>query len=165
MEIERKWMVSGWPAGLVCGTEFAMRQGYVSVRPTVRIREETPQNGPAAWILCFKSAGGLAREEIETPISRALFEDIAQKIIARPLIPKTRRDYPLPGGRTLEVSQVDAGAPTAFWYAEIEFDTVEAANAFDPASVGLADYLCDEVTGQPGQSMGEYWEATRGRNA
>lgn len=165
MEIERKWMVSGWPAGLVCKTEFSMRQGYVSVRPTVRIREEAPQNGPAAWILCFKSAGGLAREEIETPISQALFDDIAQKIIARPLIPKTRRDYPLPGGRTLEVSQVDAGAPTAFWYAEIEFDTVEAANAFDPASVGLAEYLRDEVTGQPGQSMGEYWEVTRGKNA
>ena len=40
MEIERKWMVKGWPEGLPLRKEFAMRQGYISVRPTVRIREE-----------------------------------------------------------------------------------------------------------------------------
>ena len=40
MEIERKWMVNGWPEGLPLKEEFAMRQGYISVRPTVRIREE-----------------------------------------------------------------------------------------------------------------------------
>ena len=43
MEIERKWMVNGWPEGenfpaLPLKEEFAMRQGYISVRPTVRIR-------------------------------------------------------------------------------------------------------------------------------
>ena len=38
MEIERKWMVKGWPEGLPLKEEFAMRQGYISVRPTVRIR-------------------------------------------------------------------------------------------------------------------------------
>ena len=26
MEIERKWMVTGWPEGLVLEEEFAMRQ-------------------------------------------------------------------------------------------------------------------------------------------
>ena len=45
MEIERKWMVSGWPEGedlprLPLKEEFAMRQGYIRGRPTVRIREE-----------------------------------------------------------------------------------------------------------------------------
>ena len=45
MEIERKWMVNGWPEGenfpaLPLKEEFAMRQGYISVRPTVRIRED-----------------------------------------------------------------------------------------------------------------------------
>ena len=40
MEIERKWMVKGWPEGLPLREEFAMRQGYISVRPTVRIRAE-----------------------------------------------------------------------------------------------------------------------------
>ena len=30
MEIERKWMVKGWPEGLPLREEFAMRQGYIS---------------------------------------------------------------------------------------------------------------------------------------
>ena len=29
MEIERKWMVKGWPEGLPLREEFAMRQGYI----------------------------------------------------------------------------------------------------------------------------------------
>ena len=50
MEIERKWMVNGWPEGenfpaLPLKEEFAMRQGYISVRPTVRIREEALKGG------------------------------------------------------------------------------------------------------------------------
>ena len=57
---------------------------------------------------------------------------------------------------------MDAGRPTAFWYAEVEYPTVAAANAWQPAAWGLADYLGDEVTGQPGQSMGAYWLQTRG---
>ena len=70
MEIERKWMVNGWPEGenfpaLPLKEEFAMRQGYISVRPTVRIREEALKGGETAYILCFKSGSGLAREEIE----------------------------------------------------------------------------------------------------
>ena len=72
MEIERKWMVNGWPEGenlpaLPLKEEFAMRQGYISVRPTVRIREEALKGGETAYILCFKSGSGLAREEIERP--------------------------------------------------------------------------------------------------
>ena len=131
MEIERKWMVTGWPEGLPMEEEFAMRQGYISVRPTVRIDKE-------------------------------LFEELEHKIIGKPLIPKTRRTYRLPDGSALEVNHVDAGRPTAFWYAEVEYPTVAAANAWQPAAWGLADYLSDEVTGQPGQSMGAYWLQTRG---
>ena len=70
-----------------------MRQGYISVHPTVRIREEALKGGRTDYILCFKSGGGLAREEIERPIDKALFEDLETKIIAKPLIPKIRRSY------------------------------------------------------------------------
>lgn len=58
MEIERKWMVNGWPEGLPLKEEFAMRQGYISVRPTVRIREEALTGGKTRYVLCFKSAAG-----------------------------------------------------------------------------------------------------------
>lgn len=162
MEIERKWMVTGWPEGLPLTEEFAMRQGYISVRPTVRIREEALRGGATAYILCFKSAGGLAREEIERPIDKALFDELEQKIIGRPLIAKVRRSYALPDGCVLEVNHVDEGLATEFWYAEIEYPTVQAARGWQPADCGLAAYLDDEVTDQPGQSMGAYWEQTRG---
>lgn len=162
MEIERKWMVTGWPEGLPLVEEFFMRQGYISVRPTVRIREEALTGGKTKWILCFKSGGGLAREEIERPIDQALFEELAAKIIGKPLIPKLRRSYRLADGSVLEVNHVDEGQPGEFWYAEIEYPTIEAAENWAPGPLGLGEYLADEVTGQPGQSMGEYWERTRG---
>ena len=117
MEIERKWMVKGWPEGLPLREEFAMRQGYISVRPTVRIREEALTGGRTDYILCFKSGGGLAREEIERSIDKELFDDLEYKIIAKPLIPKLRRSYTLPDGSVLEVNHVDEGQPTEFWYA------------------------------------------------
>ena len=65
MEIERKWMVTGWPEGLTQTSDYQMDQGYVSVRPTVRIRREALQGGRTALVLCFKGAGTLSREEIE----------------------------------------------------------------------------------------------------
>ena len=133
MEIERKWMVNGWPEQpLPLKEEFAMRQGYISVRPTVRIREEALTGGETKYILC------------------------------KPLIPKLRRSYQLPDGMVLEVNHVDEGQPTEFWYAEVEYPTVEAARAWQPEAFGLGDYLNDDVTDQPGQSMGAYWEKTRG---
>ena len=75
MEIERKWLVKGWPQGLAPVKTFVMRQGYVTTRPTVRIRSEESE-GKTEYILCFKgkaSSDGLAREEIESPIDPVLF--------------------------------------------------------------------------------------------
>ena len=162
MEIERKWMVVGWPEGLEQTEVYKMDQGYISVRPTVRIREEALTGGKTHYVLCFKSGSGLAREEIERDIDPELFNELETKIIGRPLIPKLRRSYLLPDGAVLEVNHVDEGQPTEFWYAEVEYPTVEAALAWQPESCGLGDYLKDEVTNQPGQSMGEYWVETRG---
>lgn len=162
MEIERKWMVTGWPQGM--GEPVAvyeMEQGYISVRPTVRIRREALAGGRTALVLCFKGAGGLAREEIETEIDAALFEKL-RGLIGKPLIKKQRRSYALPGGLTLEVNSVDPGQPGAFFYAEIEYPDTDTALNWQPGTAALAAYLNDEVTGKKGASMGEYWEQTRG---
>ena len=111
MEIERKWMVTGWPEGLPLEEEFTMRQGYISVRPTVRIREEALTGGRTDYILCFKSGGGLAREEIERSIDKDLFVQLEEKIIGKPLIKKARRSYRLPDGAVLEVNHVMRASP------------------------------------------------------
>ena len=93
MEIERKWMVQGWPQGLPLLETYRMDQGYISVRPTVRIRREALQGGRTALVLCFKGAPdktGLMREEIETEITPELFEKL-ERLIGKPLIAKERR--------------------------------------------------------------------------
>lgn len=161
MEIERKWMVKGWPEKpLPLLFEYRMRQGYLSVTPTVRIREESRSGGNTDYILCFKSSGTLARKEIELSISEDKFRQL-EDLIHLPLIPKIRRTYLLSDGSHLEVNHVDEGQKTEFWYAEIEFPTVEAALSWKSEDADLSAYLNDEVTGQPGQSMGAYWVQTR----
>ena len=60
MEIERKWMVTGWPEGLTQTSDYQMDQGYISVRPTVRIRRAALQGGRTAsaasgWELYVKA--------------------------------------------------------------------------------------------------------------
>lgn len=163
MEIERKWMVKGWPDGLQLLETYQMDQGYISVKPTVRIRREALQGGKTSLVLCFKGApgaDGLSRQEIETEIDEELFSKL-ETLIGKPLIRKERRTYLLLDGHHLEVNLVDEGLPTAFWYAEIEYESEEEARSWDCKTVGLKDYLEDDCTGKPGSSMGDYWQETR----
>ncbi|MCF0145589.1 MAG: hypothetical protein HUJ73_03275 [Eubacterium sp.] len=182
MEIERKWIVRGWPdTNLPLLEEQFMQQGYISVEPTVRIREEAllfsseaelPETCPETispscrkntqFILCFKSkaySGNLVRREIEFPVSESIFRDLAE-LTGHPLVPKTRRTYLLPDGYHLEVNAVEPDAATGFLYAEIEFPDERSAREWRPEG-SLADYLSREVTSLPGYSMGAYWERTR----
>ncbi len=161
MEIERKWLVQGWPEkDLPLMYEQDMRQGYLTVRPTVRIREEVENGREPVYILCFKSAGTIARKEIEISVEKEIFDQL-EDLIGLPLIPKVRRTFKLPDGLHLEVNRVDEGLPTEFWYAEVEFPNLQTACTWNPKDAGLGEYLNHEVTSEPGQSMGAYWERTR----
>lgn len=155
MEIERKWLVSGWPEGMKSSIEMHMDQGYVTTSPTVRYRREGDR-----CVLCFKTPGTLSREELELPLTEEDFQKI-QDFVKLPTIPKTHRRYPLPGGLTLEVNLVDEGMPTQFWYAEIEFETEAEACAFSPAEHGLGNYLAKDVTEDRSYTMAAYWNRTR----
>ena len=151
MEIERKWEIAGFPAGLPETDRAWMAQGYLTTAPTVRIRSERRAAG-TDYILCIKGRGTLAREEIETPLTAAVFARIAA-LIAVPLVQKEYRAYRLPDGHRLEVARVNPGESDEFYYAEVEFDSVAAAEAFAaPALLGR------ELTQVPGSSMGALWE-------
>ena len=67
VEIERRWLVDGWPQ-LTPAAVLHMEQGYFSIRPAIRIREEALQGGNTAYVLCFKGGAGLVREEIEVEV-------------------------------------------------------------------------------------------------
>ena len=52
MEIERRWLVEGWPA-LTPSSVLRMDQGYFAVRPAIRIRREAVLGGETRYVLCF----------------------------------------------------------------------------------------------------------------
>lgn len=152
MEIERKWLMAGFPDGKLPLLSCALvEQGYLSTRPTVRIRR-VRTGEEENYILCFKGKGTLVREEIEMPLEADIYRRLCALLPMAPVV-KEFRTYRLPGGETLECSLVDPGADTAFYYAEVEFDTVEQALAFVPP----AGILGEEKTEEKGFTMGAYW--------
>ena len=152
MEIERKFLMdSAFPDCLPLIEEAAVCQGYIAVHPVVRIRSKEKQ-GKTDYVLCFKGEGTIARQETELAISQETFQELSQ-LLEAPMIRKDYRVYALPDGRRLECSCVDRGTPTEFWYAEVEFPTLDEAYAFVPPA-----FLGRDVTEEDGYSMSSYWE-------
>ncbi|WP_366027355.1 hypothetical protein [uncultured Flavonifractor sp.] len=112
MEIERRWLVDGWP-DLTPDTVLEMDQGYFAIRPAIRIRRETVVGGSTAYVLCFKGKGGLVREEIELELTSDHYHRL-KAMLNKPMIQKEQRRYSLPGGLTLEVNSVDPSWIPAF---------------------------------------------------
>lgn len=155
MEIERKFLIDRFPDGLSLHFRGRVEQSYLCTSPEVRVRRVTPcaeTPGEVSCKLCIKSEGSLVREEIETPITSGQFDAISA-MTGREPITKDFRVYELGGGLRLEVSLVDEGKPTSFMYAEVEFPSVEAAEAFVPPA-----YLGRELTEIPSARMKSYWE-------
>lgn len=153
MEIERKWLVPGFFDGIFpCTGEARMEQSYLCTEPTVRLRRTRTKDGETL-ILCFKGKGTLAREEIELPLEPDIYDRLTT-LLPMPPVVKLFRTYLLPDGQTLECSLVDPGADTAFYYAEVEFATVEEALAFLPPE----GFSGDEKTENGDFSMGHYWQ-------
>lgn len=157
MEIERKFLIERYP-GLPEQERIAMRQGYLATGPAIRVRSEQRQDSKgnplekARYILCIKGKGTLAREEIELPLQRDIFERLCA-MLEYPLIEKQLRTYLLPDGHLLECSLVDPGLPCSFMYAEVEFSSCEEALAFSPP-----DFLGEELTEKPHSGMSDYWQ-------
>ena len=132
-----------------------VRQGYICTRPVVRIRVTEWENNELSYVLCFKGKGSLARQETEIALTPQTFNELAA-LLRGPFIQKDYRVYRLPDGHLLECSLVDAGKPTSYMFAEIEFDSEAEALAYPaPPQVG------PEITGK-GLGMAHYWEKTRG---
>ena len=97
MEIERRWLVEGWPA-LAPSSVLQMDQGYFAVRPAIRIRREAVLGGETRYVLCFKGGAGLAREEVEVDVDEGRYLRL-MAMLSGPMIEKEQRRYPLPGGQ------------------------------------------------------------------
>lgn len=149
MEIERKFLIDRFP-DLPLIYKAKQYQGYISINPVVRIRQEVSEYNEK-FVLCFKGQGTLAREEIEIDINKETFNKL-KDLLNKPLIEKDYRVYSLDNHR-LECSLVDKGMDSQFMYAEIEFSTIDEA-----VSYTVPEFLSNEVTEVPGYTMSEYWE-------
>ena len=156
LEIERKFLMDGFPEGLDLISEVEIEQGYVSFDPEVRIRKAVnKKTGKEEFYLTIKGDGDLTRNEIETSISSDFYYDTADFLDVR-MIQKDYKKYKL-GPWKFEVALVDPGTDWEFFYGEIEFPTEEDARNFVVPS-----YFGREITFNEDYKMKNYWKRTRG---
>ena len=134
MEIERKFLVKELPANLESYDTQRISQGYLNTNPIVRIRRSNDD-----YYLTYKGKGHMVREEYNLPLTAEAFEHMLPKIDGI-LIDKIRYLIPLDEKHTAELD-IFQGTLTPLRLVEVEFETVEDANAFVPPS-----WFGDDVT-------------------
>lgn len=151
MEIERKWLVKEIPTHIEPADHAAIAQAYVVTAPIeVRIRKRPGTTWPCK--ITFKTKGTLCRQEVESEIPEDVYDKLAD-IIAKPPVCKDYYTF-LVDDHKIEISNVD----NTFIYAEVEFKSVEEANAYE---FPFPDIVIKEVTEDPKYKMANYWERTR----
>jgi CYTH domain-containing protein len=144
VEIERKFVLSEIPDEAVLGVGEPMRQGYLAEEGDVAVRVRISERAATVTV---KAGGGLARSEVEMPISGEDAEELWAHTERRRM-EKTRHRVDVGGGSD-RVADVDvyAGGLSGLCTAEVEFDSQDDAAAFVPPR-----WFGREVTGEPGWS-------------
>ena len=138
-EIERKFLVATCP--VLDGTcSETVRQGYIT-GPDDSVELRLRQKG-RAYFLTVKSAGTLQRAEHETAITVRQFETLWPATQGR-RIEKTRYTGPLPDGLIFELD-IFRGTLAPLMLVEVEFPTLDAANAFTPPDWFGADVTAEK---------------------
>lgn len=133
MEIERKFTIKTLPENLSDYPCLHIEQGYLNTNPVLRIRKQNDE-----YVLTYKGKGMLAREEYNLPLNEESYLHLKTKCDGN-IISKKRYLIPL-GEHTIELDVFDAPfAPLIM--AEVEFDSLEAANAFI-----APDWFLEDVT-------------------
>lgn len=124
MEIERKFLITKLPADLEHYPFRQIEQAYLSRRPVIRVRRQDRD-----FILTVKGYGGMAHEEFELPLDQESYARLAAKGEGS-LIRKRRYLIPLPP-YTIELDVFEEPFDDMV-LAEVEFPSVEEAEAFTP---------------------------------
>lgn len=125
MEIERKFLIPVLPENLKDYPCRHIEQAYLCTEPVVRIRRQDD-----TYILTYKSAGMMAREEYNLPLTAAAYAHLKEKADGI-VLSKKRYLLPLSDGLTIELD-VFAAPYETLWLAEVEFSSIEQAEAFVP---------------------------------
>lgn len=136
LEIERKFLLTAFPEELI-GTgellsvsEHRIEQTYLALDgpQELRVRRIVDlATDEVSYTHTFKSGHGLAREEVEYSISQGIYEQVIQAFGAVPLT--KNRITAHWGDRVVEIDIYDQ---IQLMVLEVEFDSEEAAVAFEP---------------------------------
>jgi adenylate cyclase len=140
VEIERKWVAAAPPPAQRLGDGTVLRQGYLARDGRVSVRVRITEG--AAWLTVKAGGDGLGRVEVEPSIDRDDAEAL-WPFTAGHRIDKTRYRVGLENGLVAEVD-VFSGDLAELCTVEVEFDSEQAASAFEPP-----DWFGTEVTGRP----------------
>jgi adenylate cyclase len=135
IELERKFLISEPPAWLERCPSEPIEQAYLAVSGDweLRVRRIGERT-----VMTVKHGSGERRTEVEVDIGADQFEtlrSLSDRAVAK------RRHYVEDGGATIEVD-VYEGDLEGLVVGEVEFDSQQAADEFEPPS-----WLGDEVTG------------------
>ncbi len=148
-EIERKFLLTEPPEWLGECPSRRIEQGYLALENDVEVRLRRLGD---EFRLTVKSGRGLSRSETEVELSGEQFEGLWPVTEGRRIV---KRRYLRPADEgTFEIDVFDGGL-TGFVMAEMEFDSEEASEVFEPPA-----WLGDEVTGD--QRYANRSLATRG---
>lgn len=125
-EIERKFLVKRIPEHLEQYPFHTLEQGYLNTDPVVRVRREDDN-----YYLTYKGKGFLVREEYNLPLNADAYAHLIEKADGN-IIRKKRYLIPVEGSQlTIELDVFDTPfAPLIL--AEVEFESIEQAQAFVP---------------------------------
>ena len=145
MEIERKFTIKELP-DLSDYNYHIMEQGYLNTDPVVRVRKEDDE-----YYLTYKGKGLLAREEYNLPLNKEAYYHLVEKsdgIIIR------KKRYLIPFGKYTIELDVFAAPYENLIIAEVEFDSEEEANAFQPPELFDQDLTMDRMYHNSNLSQG-----------
>ena len=130
MEIERKYLVNELPKNLDSYPHTEIEQGYLCTSPTLRIRRLGD-----VFVLTVKehlagTSTAIQNREEEFTMPRSSYERLKGKCDGN-LVSKTRYRIPLADGLVAELDLFH-GAHEGLRLVEVEFPSVEAADAFIP---------------------------------
>ena len=131
MEIERKFAVIKMPQNLKNYEKEEIEQGYLCIKPTVRIRKS---NNEYTLNYKWKQKGleekvAIQNIEYTMPLTEKNYRILLKKI-ENYLIKKDRYKIPIDNNLTVELD-VFHGNLEGLVFAEVEFTNLEAAESFD----------------------------------
>ena len=113
-----------------------IEQGYLSTHPVVRVRKDND-----SYYLTYKGSGMMAREEYNLPLTAESYEHLLAKADGN-IITKKRYEIPDGTGKTIELDLFE-GVFSGLTLAEVEFESIEEANAYIPPSWFTKDVTMD----------------------